>query len=185
MSQNDASLVRRCMRGETAALQTLVDQFQGLVFGICFRMLHHRQDAEDLTHEVFVRVLRSLKRWDSGRPLRPWILAIAVNRCKTWLQNRAKRPELVEYLQEVVPTNEVGVLAELTREIHDAVAELPDNHRVAFLKFHEQALPYDEIAQILEKPVGTIKTWLHRARLKMMERLKQRGMMPEFDHELP
>jgi RNA polymerase sigma-70 factor (ECF subfamily) len=51
--------------------------------------------------------------------------------------------------------------------------------------FHEQGQPYEDIAQALGKPVGTIKTWLHRARMEVLERLKRRGMVPEVEHELP
>ena len=80
MSADDALLVRRCLRGEAAAVQALVERFQAEVFGLCVRLLHHRQDAEDVTQEVFLRIFRSLRRWDSSRPLRPWIMGITVNR---------------------------------------------------------------------------------------------------------
>ena len=66
MSAEDALLVRRCLRGDTASVQVLVERFQSDVLGLCIRMLHHRQDAEDVTQEVFLRVFRSLKRmWRS------------------------------------------------------------------------------------------------------------------------
>src|SRR5947208_17101432 len=100
MSAEDVTLVRRCLRGEAVAIQTLVERFQSEVFGLCVRLLHHRHDAEDVTQEVFLRVFRSLRRWDANRPLKPWIMGIAVNRCRTWLAQRARRPESVDYLQD-------------------------------------------------------------------------------------
>ena len=66
-------------------MAALVDRFQGQVFGLCYRMLGHRQDAEDVTQESFSRALRSLKSWDNQRAFRPWLMAIAGNRCRTWL----------------------------------------------------------------------------------------------------
>ena len=88
MSSEDALLVRQCLRGEPAAIQTLVERFQAEVFGLCVRLMRHRHDAEDVTQEVFLRIFRSLRRWDPDRPLRPWIMSIAVNRCRTWLSQR-------------------------------------------------------------------------------------------------
>ena len=161
-----------------------MDRFQSEVFGLCLRLLNHRQDAEDVTQEVFLRVFRSLRRWDAGRPLRPWIMGIAVNRCRTWMAQRARRPELVDYLQDIAPACPVDDSAELAREIQDALRLLRPEYRSVFVLFHEQGQPYDEIAAALNRPVGTIKTWLHRARLQILQRLRQRGMVEEVGHEL-
>ena len=184
MSAEDALLVRRCLRGDTASVQVLVERFQSDVLGLCIRMLHHRQDAEDVTQEVFLRVFRSLKRWDPARPLKPWIMTIAVNRCRTWMSQRTRRPELVEYLHETATSAPTDDSAELAREIQGALAELRDDYRLVFTLYHEQGLPYEDIAEAVDKPVGTVKTWLHRARLEILDRLRRRGMVSEVEHEL-
>jgi RNA polymerase sigma-70 factor (ECF subfamily) len=179
VSGDEAGLVRRCLRGEPDAIQNLVDRFQAEVFGLCVRLLHHRHDAEDVTQEVFLRIFRSLRRWDSQRPLRPWIMGIAVNRCRTWIAQRSRRPELVDYLQEVAAGPPPDDAAELVREIAAAVDELRPEYQNVFVLFHHQGQAYEDIAQVLERPVGTIKTWLHRARLEVLDRLRRRGMVSE------
>jgi RNA polymerase sigma factor (sigma-70 family) len=176
---DDFTLVRSCIRGEAVAIEGLVGRFQAEVFGLCVRLLHHRHDAEDVTQEVFLRVFRSLRRWDSARPLRPWIMGIAVNRCRTWLTRRSRRPEPVNYLQDTVAGPPADDSVELVREVRSAVGDLRLEYRTVFVLFHEQGQPYEEIALALERPVGTIKTWLHRARLEVLDRLRQRGMVPE------
>ena len=181
MSADDASLVRRCLRGDAEAVRKLVSRFQSDVYGLCVRLLHHRHDAEDVTQEVFLRIFRSLQGWDPSRPLKPWIMGIAVNRCRTWLAQRTRRPELVDYLQDTVAGPAADDSAELLTEIQAALAELRLEYRTVFVLFHEQGQPYEEIAQALERPVGTIKTWLHRARLEILDRLRRRGMVPEED----
>ena len=127
MSTEDAKLVRGCLRNDSQAVGRLVERFQSDVYGLCCRLLHHRQDAEDVTQEVFFRVFRSLRGWDDARPLRPWIMGIAVNRCRTWITQRARRPESVDYLQDTAAGPPADDSGELVREIQDALAELRRN----------------------------------------------------------
>jgi RNA polymerase sigma factor (sigma-70 family) len=185
VSGDDVLLVRRCLKGDATAIERLVEQFQADVFGLSVRLLQHRQDAEDVTQEVFLRIFRSLRRWDSRRPLRPWIMGITVNRCRTWLVQRARRPELVDYLHETASETPSDDGSEMAREIRDAVQELRVEYRTVFVLFHDRGLPYEEIAQALRKPIGTVKTWLHRARLEVLDRLRRRGMISEVGYELP
>lgn len=182
MLAEDAILVRRCLKGDETAIQALVDRYHSDVFGLCVRLLHHRQDAEDVAQEVFLRIFRSLKRWDSSRPFKPWVMGITVNRCRTWLVQRARRPELADYLHETAATRQEDDGSELVREIQEAIRELRVEYRSVFVMYHERGLPYEEIADAMEKPVGTVKTWLHRARLEVLDRLKRRGMVSEVEH---
>jgi RNA polymerase sigma-70 factor (ECF subfamily) len=181
VSAEDVTLVRRCLRGDPEAVRGLVGRFQAEVFGLCVRLLHHRQDAEDVTQEVFLRVFRSLRGWDPARPLKPWVMGITVNRCRTWLAQRARRPELADYLQDTVAGPAADDSGELLQEIHAALAGLRLEYRTVFVLFHEQGQPYEDIAAALGRPVGTIKTWLHRARLEVLERLRRRGMVAAED----
>jgi RNA polymerase sigma-70 factor (ECF subfamily) len=174
----DAALVNRCLQGDRAAYRELVERFQAEVFAICRRLLSHQHDAEDVTQEVFLRVFRSLKRWDNTRPLRPWIVGIAINRCRTWIGQRGKLPELADYLHETADHRPADDAAEVAREIRAAVDALRPEYRDVFILFHEFGQSYDEIAAAVERPVGTIKTWLHRARLEIVERLRHRGLIP-------
>ena len=185
MAADEAALVRRCLRGNAEAMQALVERFQAEVYGLCVRLLSHRHDAEDVTQEVFLRIFRSLRRWDPTRPLKPWIMSIAINRCRTWLSQRTRRPELADYLQETAADRPADDSTELVREIEAALAELRPEYRTVFVMFHEQGEPYEEIAEALDRPVGTIKTWLHRARLEVLDHLRRRGMISEVGYEMP
>jgi len=178
-------LVDRCLAGEQAAILELVDRHQGPVFGLCYRMLRHRQDAEDMTQETFVRALRSLVGWDRQRVFLPWLLAIAGNRCRTLLGRRSRRPAttaLVENLPDCSGDEEPA--RRLSEELHLALGRLREEYRQAFVLFHEQELSYAEIGAALDCPVGTVKTWVHRARREMIEHLRGRGMLAEQQHAL-
>jgi len=177
VTADDAAMVRRCLKGRADAMRELIERFQAEVFGLCVRLLTHRQDAEDVTQETFLRVFRSLRRWDPSRPLRPWVLGIAVNRCRTWMGRRAKRPELADYLHETAGREHSDDSVELVAEIRRALAQMRPEYQSVFVLFHEQGRSYEEIAAVHGRPVGTIKTWLHRTRLEVLTHLRRRGMV--------
>jgi RNA polymerase sigma-70 factor (ECF subfamily) len=185
VASDELNLVRRCLRGDAEAVRRLVERHQAEVYGLCCRLLGDRHEAEDVTQEVFLRVFRSLRGWDPSRPLKPWVMGIAVNRCRTWLAQRARRPEVVDYLQDTAAGPAADDSAELLREIQEALAGLRVEYRTVFVLFHEHGQAYEEIARALDRPVGTVKTWLHRARVEILERLKRRGMVAEEEPERP
>lgn len=178
-------LVHRCLAGEQAAMVELVERFRGQVFGLCYRMLGHRQDAEDVTQESFLRALRSLGNWDGERELTPWLLAIAGNRCRTMLAMRSRRP-VVSPLVDQMPDKPLGLEDEqsLAEEVALAMNGLRAEYRRAFLLFHEQQLSYQQISEALGCPLGTVKTWVHRARREIVDHLTERGVVERSASEL-
>lgn len=183
LSDEIRNLVCQCLAGDEFALQALIDRFQGPIFGLCFRMLGNRQDAEDASQETFLRMYRSLARWDSTRDFRPWLLAIAGNHCRTMLAARKKTMQNValieECLEDLAPAEEkVDTLQE---EVDLALSGMRDEYRKAFQLFHEQELSYAEIADALDCPLGTVKTWVHRARREIATQLSRREVVVTRD----
>lgn len=177
MGNEELQLIDRCLAGEQAAMTEFVERFRTPVFGLAYRMLGHRHDAEDVSQESFVRALRSLHHWDRTRSILPWLLAIVGNRCRTLLAARRKRPMgqlITDQLADTAIEPQTQTLAE---EVSLGLAGMRVEYRQAFLLFHEQELSYQEIAEAMGKPVGTIKTWVHRGRRELVERLKSRGVV--------
>lgn len=176
-------LVEQCLEGDQAAMRQLVDRFRGQVFGLCYRMLAHRQDAEDMTQETFVRALRSLSRFDSSREFEPWLLAIAGNRCRTLLAKRSRRPNSVALGDHAAgDSGDTQAAKQFAEEVELALANIRLEYRQAFLLFHEQELSYAEIGEVLDCPLGTVKTWVYRARRELIEQLRSRGVVEEVRH---
>jgi RNA polymerase sigma-70 factor (ECF subfamily) len=176
-------LVQRCLAGQQDAMHALVEKYKSQVFGLCYRMLNNREDAEDATQETFVRVFKSLKRWDATRAFDPWLLAIAGNRCRTMLARRSRRPistPLVDHIPDKAP--DMQAAHNLAEEVALAMEDMREEYRQAFLLFHEQELSYAEIGAALDCPVGTVKTWVHRARRELIERLERREVVSEGRH---
>ena len=158
----------------------LVERFRGQVFGLCYRMLGQRQDAEDAAQETFVRVLRNLTRWDQSREFEPWLLAIAGNRCRTALAKRMRRPAQQPLIDSVVDnTPDFQAARHLSEEVDLALAKLRPEYREAFVYFHEHGFSYAEISEAMSCPLGTVKTWVHRARRELIEQLRQREVVEE------
>ena len=180
VDSGEAALIERCATGDQSACAELVSAHQRMVFGLALHLLGDRDEALDVSQEVFLRVFRSLKRWDNTRPLRPWVLGIAVNRCKTRLARSGNRPKLVEDLSDA-PAREPprGDEAEVGAAIRVAVDTLRDDYRAVFVLFHEQGRSYEEIAEAIDRPIGTIKTWLHRARAMILDELKKRNLVSD------
>ena len=176
-------LVQRCLAGDEAAIRQFVGRFERVVFALCLRMLTHRQDAEDVTQESLVRIVRNLHRWDSNRPFLPWMIAIAANRCRTLLARRARRP-MGTLLELETPAVVDSDSQELREELQLAIDQLREDYRNCFELFYLQELSCAEISRLVGVPEGTVKTWLHRARKELAEALRRRGFTPEGRYEL-
>jgi RNA polymerase sigma-70 factor (ECF subfamily) len=163
----------------------LVERYEGRVFGLCYRMLGQREDAEDMTQETFTRALRFLHQWDSQRAFEPWLLAIAGNRCRTQLARRQRRPvncTLVEPVPDGRPDSQAA--ENLAEEVQLALKSLREEYRQVFVLFHEHEMSYEEIGRSLDCPLGTVKTWVHRARKELILFLRKREVLAEPNHEV-
>ena len=174
-----------CLEDDHAAMLALVDRFRGRVYGLCYRMLSNREDAEDAVQETFVRVLKNLAKWDSNRDFEPWLFAIAGNRCRTALAKRRRRPAsytIVEPLPDARPDEQAA--KELTEEVQLGLQRLRPDHRQAFVLFHQHELTYEQIAEAMSRPLGTVKTWIHRARGELIRFLQEREVVQESSYAM-
>ena len=187
MSHPEAELVRRCLAGDEEAVGLFVERYQSVIFGLCWRMLGHRQDAEDVTQEVLVRALRGLAGWKADYSLLPWIMTIASNRCRTWLSRRGgpgSRKVRPSELVEDVAAPEPHTQPDLAEELQLALEKVREEYRLCFVLFHVNGMTLEEIAQIVDAPEGTVKTWLFRVRRELAGHLRRRGIGLGVSHEL-
>ncbi|MEC7445910.1 MAG: RNA polymerase sigma factor [Planctomycetota bacterium] len=177
MSDDIRPLIAKCRCGDQSAMRLLIDRYSSMIFGLCCRMLGHRQDAEDAAQETFVRVFRSLHKWDDQRAFEPWLLAIAGNRCRTRLAQNAKRPRSQQLDDENSCLSYFeSELTLIREEISRALTDLPSAQCEAFRYFHDHGMAYHQIAELMEVPIGTVKTWVRRVRLTLVQRLQSRGV---------
>lgn len=166
---DDRGHIDRYLSGDTAAFGELVKEYQNLVYSLCYRLVGRADEAEDLTQEVFVRLLDKVSLWRGDAKFSTWLYRLALNHARDHL--RRKRPEIVEADESLV---DMRPGPESTAEAHDlkelletALMSLPvDSRTVVFLRDVE-GLSYSEIAGLLEIELGTVKSRLARARLAL------------------
>ena len=165
----DDDLTKRLADDVDEAFEDLVRREQHAVFTIARRLGASPADAEDLAQDVFVRAYRALHTWDAGRRselrVRPWLASITVNLVRNAARTRSRRPVVAATLDAVAnhPGRERGSLADWD----DTLASLPVDTRAAVVLHHVVGLDYDEIADALATPVGTVKARVHRGLSKL------------------
>lgn len=180
----DPELVARARRGSQAAYRELLERYQRPVFSIIYRMVRDREQAEDLAQETFVRVFHHIDRYDPRFKFSSWIFKIATNLTIDALRRRepntisldgsryATSDAEIEATTITVPSSDENPeerleAKELGGEIEQAIGRLRPEYRAAILLRHVEGREYQEIAEIMGLPLGTVKTYLHRARIEL------------------
>lgn len=169
----------RALKGEMRAFEELVRANQNKVFNFCYRSMGSRSDAEELAQETFIKAYRGLASFDCERSFSTWLFAIAHNALVDWF--RARRPEepysggglVVEEIPGSTGEPEPEAIGrELRLSLEVALGQLPYDYRAVLVLRHIEGLSYQEIAEVLGVPTGTVKTWIHRARVSLRKRME-------------
>lgn len=177
-------LIDRALTGDQAAYTELVKRYQPQVQAVCLKMVHNRETALDLTQETFVKAFSALGTFDRAYTFSTWLYKIARNTCidhfrRSKLETfsldaplRTRDGEIDRDFPSPVHTPEKYLLLkEKGRLISEAIDSLPDKYREVIHMRHNQELPYEEIAEMLRVPLGTVKARLFRARELLKKRL--------------
>ena len=175
---DDAELVRRCLAGEERAYGLLLKKYKRPVFSLVYRMVRQREEAEDLASEAFFKAFRALATFDPAKPFSSWIFKIASNLSIDWLRRRKMETaslddaDAVWELPDGRPTAEEALeRAQTMQVVEEAIGKLAPDYRVVVLLRHQEERSYEEIADILGLPLGTVKIRLFRAREELKKRL--------------
>jgi RNA polymerase sigma-70 factor (ECF subfamily) len=176
---NERELVERCRRGDEGAFQELVDRYKDLVFALIARTVQDRSRAEDLAQEVFLRIHRGLPYFRGEARLSTWIYRIVANVC---LQDQA-RPSAGRETVSLEDDDGRGRIAvstpdrrfgdlELRDRLEKAIARLPAHYRLLVAAHYLQGVQYEDLADAMQLPLGTVKTQLYRAKQQLRRLLE-------------
>ena len=176
---DSAEFVTRLRAGDRRAFEDLVRTQQHRVYGLALRMLGNAAEAQDVAQEVFIRAHRGLAEFRGDAQISTWLYTIASRLCLNRLAGSERRlarhgEEALAKLADTGPGPDQALeRGELEEALHRAIAELGEERRVVVVLRDVEGLAYEEIAEILELPVGTVRSRLHRARLDLKEKLER------------
>ncbi|HEU4649416.1 MAG TPA: sigma-70 family RNA polymerase sigma factor, partial [Gemmatimonadales bacterium] len=187
-AKTDQEIVALARAGQEAAYRELIRRYERPIFSLLFRMVRDRELAEDLAQETFIKALNAIESYRPEFKFSSWIFKIANNSAIDHLRRReldtlslegsphAETPEAIEATalqigdRQESPLDEVAA-RELGGQIEAAIAQLRPEYRSCILLRHVEGRAYEEIAQMLNLPLGTVKTYIHRARNELRQLL--------------
>lgn len=187
MHRSDEHLAELSKKGDDSAFQELVQRYLPAIFNFARGYARTSDDAEDIAQDAFFKAWKHIKKYKSGRPLKPWIFTIARNTALDFLKkNRAITFTAMTDTEDAIPfadtledaealqpeiferAEDATLLAELMNELH------PD-HRSVLILYYREEMTFSEIAETLGKPMNTVKSWHRRSLARMREMMHQKG----------
>ncbi len=176
-AETDQQLVARVQTGDSRAFDLLVLKYQHKIFSLIGRYVHDADEVQDVAQEAFIKAYRALPKFRGDSQFYTWLYRIAVNTAKNHLVSRSRRPpgsdvevEDAEYyeggaaLRDIETPENALFGAELKRVVETAISDLPDDLRTAVTLREFDGLSYEDIADIMDCPVGTVRSRIFRAR---------------------
>jgi RNA polymerase sigma-70 factor (ECF subfamily) len=177
---NEPALIRRALKGDQDAFAALVDEHQGYVYNLAFRLVKDENEALDLTQETFVRAWTALPNFRGQSQFRTWLYRIATNLCYNRLPNlRRSLNDLGDDVMEEIPESSFDNPAykfessETRSHLYKAIDELDTHYKLLITLRYQNELSYEEISSTLNLPLGTVKTGIFRAKEQLRKSLAQ------------
>lgn len=187
MDSSDAGILKIYSKNKHQGLELLYERYKKYVYTIAYHYAGNREDALDLTQEVFVSIFKNLDGFKVEFSLLPWVKRITVNRCLNFLRDRKQSLSLDrtdedgdsirDHLSSSEDTESQVFYLDTKQSLEKAIRNLPPNERMAVILRHMKGMKYEEIAKIMNLPLGTVKTSLHRGRNNIKESLKKDGTL--------
>lgn len=169
----DGELVEATLSGQSHAFGTLIERYERAVYNLCLRTMRNPEDGKDATQEAFLKAFRSLRTFRTGAKFSTWIFSIAYHTCCDRLAGRKRfsNEDLPDRADPAPGPAQLVEAREDARALRAAIDVLPQKYRSVITLYHLQGKQYEEIATVLELPVGTVKTHLFRAKEQLRKLL--------------
>lgn len=181
----DKKLIAKCMNYDKHSFMELYKMYEKYLYSLCFNYVQNKQDALDLIQEIYIKVFNNIKKFDINMPFHPWIRKIAVNTClnfqRTIKSNVISMNMFVNDEDDITVEDtlvsdedvlESVVTAEIKDIIKDNITKLSEEYRLILVLRYYEDLSYKEIAELINKPIGTVKTQIYRAKTLLRKKLK-------------
>ena len=190
---SDEELVARSMGGDLDSFNQLVLRWERPIYALAYRVIGREEDARDVAQETFLRAFRALSGFKGQAKFSSWLYRITLNLCRDWIRRERRTPvaqapegvDLIELAGESEPSESIEDLVsrrEVGRAVARAMASLPDEQRTAIILKEYHGLTFQEIADLLDCPLSTVKTRLYQGLTVLRKHLHQAGVESTFGH---
>lgn len=173
---DEVQIINEVLKGNTKAFEQIIHRYKDFIFNLGINFFSNYQDAEDFTQEVFIKIYRNLKNFNFQSNFKTWLYKVAINTAKDFLRKRKIVTSSIEDFENSIYTEEKfedEIQKDMEAEkILSIIRTLPQKYSTVLILRYVDNLSYEEIAKVISKPVGTVKTLLFRAKLLLMEKLK-------------
>jgi RNA polymerase sigma-70 factor (ECF subfamily) len=187
MASSDEELVARSMGGDLDSFNQLVLRWERPIYALAYRVIGREEEARDVAQETFLRAFRALKGFKGQAKFSSWLYRITLNLCRDWIRRERRTPvaqmpegvDLVELAGEETPSESLEDLIgrrQLGRAVSKAMATLPDEQRTAIILKEYHGLTFQEIADLLDCPLSTVKTRLYQGLSVVRKQLQAAGV---------
>ena len=165
IATNENILIKRAVKGDNTAFETLMEKYMGVIYNIALRMAASRDDADDMTQEIMLKIFRSIDSFKGNSKFSTWIYRVAVNTCLDELKK--KKNKTVLSLDKEFEDDDGTSQIELKDMVAAAITHLSDEHRAVIVLRDIRGMSYSEIAEIMKCGDGTVKSRISRARAQL------------------
>ncbi|MCL5410609.1 MAG: RNA polymerase sigma factor [Patescibacteria group bacterium] len=177
--QINQNIILEAQKGDLKAFEEILSEYEKPVFGYIVHLVKRREDAEDLTQETFLKLYKSIKKYDSDRKFTTWLFAIANNTTRDWFRKQKRRRELLilddpekgKAIEKLLASDDQLSRNNVKFDVALGFRKIKPVYRSVLSLFYLKGFSYKEIAKIKNMPTNTVKTYLYRAKLAMREHL--------------
>lgn len=177
--------IQQVLAGDKQAYAHIINKYKNQLYATILRMTKNPQDAQDLVQEAFIKVYRNLDKYDASGSFSGWLYRVAINHCMDEFRKKSNTTIHVEVDETKVVNREhpevVFLKKEKSRQLERLISTLPEDERLIILLRYVNEISYEEIGEVMDVPLSTVRNKLHRAKIKMRETVKREG---GYFHEL-
>jgi RNA polymerase sigma-70 factor (ECF subfamily) len=172
-AMDEKHIINQILSGDTGKYRLLLERYQPGLIRHCLVMVHDYEAANDITQQATIKAFFQLKRYDNSYRFSTWLYKIANNICIDFLKKRKNisLDDIPEPASTILSPEEQAEEHEAAKKLHKAVAQLPVKYQSVISLYYWEERSYEEIANIMQKPIGTIRTWIRRAKEQLKEDL--------------
>jgi RNA polymerase sigma-70 factor (ECF subfamily) len=195
MASTDEELVTRSMGGDLDSFNQLVLRWERPIYALAYRVIGREEDARDVCQETFLRAFRALGGFKGQAKFSSWLYRITLNLCRDWIRRERRQPiaqapegvDIIEMASETTPSESVEDLVarrEIGQAVARAMAQLPEEQRTAIILKEYHGLTFQEIADMQNCPLSTVKTRLYQGLSVLRRQLERSNLTARLDHHV-